>query len=975
MNAPMATAQSIAAGAVSGSTQDRAGRPINGAQVELREQATNLRWRRTVGPGGSFSFTFLPAGRYELLVEQIGYRPTRVVEIEVAPASDVRIAVRLVAAAPPVSAIDTVRQSYRGLHNGPGADQAIPPFAVTRLPVPSRNLASTTHMTSLLDQDLGAEGLTNRGTLLAVNGIRHDVARHPYFTNGDLLGLALPHTQLTRMDVLTAPVDMEWGDFAGAAVNASTRAGSGRFGLRGFGDWSGSPIVTSSVLDPGAVTFGSWRGGVVASGPVLPDTAFLIGAVEGQRERRPLPAGWIAGAGDATLAAATSAATSGLASLLAPRVVSDDRLAGSVRLDWQLSERHRAMVSAAGGYSRQSEPPVGLLGVPSPGAALQALDILADASLTSRMSRRIANELRVGFERSGREYASTGIATAYLSTGQRFGSDPALPADFRRIGARLEEAFHFRVNSHELKLGLVGTLATYRHALTFGRDGVYWFDDPAAFALGRGVFQGVAGRPSSTSFSIPRYGVLLQDQWTPTPGLDLFSALRYDHEYLPRNEIPLNRNWLVVSGINNQLIPGSVHAWSSRIGFLWRIGQSAWLVRGGAGLYRDLADPAVMGELAIEAGGAFVREAVGGLGPWPDAAGTQPGSDIGARLALLGPGYQTPRSAKASFGIARRLGTSGVLSIAGNYRHTEFLVRRHDLNLLTGPSGLDQYGRPLYGTLVKEGGLLASQAGSNRRFPGFELVSALDPDGSSDYRAMTVELRQAIGNVFQLSANYTWSATRDNWLTGWGGGPYAQLRPFPDSLDGLDWDRGRSDLDIPHRLELGAEIWPLGRRGVSVGVRYGLRSGLPFTPGFRPGVDANGDGSRTNDPAFVDDALPGMDALIAQWSCLVPQVGRFAERNSCREPFVSSLDLRIGFGPGWVRGFPVELWVEALNVTDEAFAIRDHALQLVNAGAALTTNPATGDVSVPLLANDHFGQPLAYRIAGRFLRLQVRVGY
>jgi hypothetical protein len=974
-SAPIALAQSITAGAVSGITLDQSGRPVIGAVVELREAGTNLRWRRPVRTGGAFMFTYLAPGQYELFVEQIGYRPTRVVEIEVAPAADVRLTVRLNAAVPPVVTIDTVYQGRRGLHNGPGADQPIQGFAVTRLPATDRNVVEVARLSSQLSRDLGAEGLSSRGTLLAMNGVRHDVARHSYFPAGNLIGLAVPQGPLSRVDVLTAPLDMEWGDFTGAVVNATSRPGTGRFAFRGFGDWSGNPVTTSGVFDPGAVTFNSWRGGAVASGPVLPDTAFLIAAVEGQFERRPLPAGWIGGAGNATLAAAPSADSSGLTRLLAPRVASDDRLAGSLRLDWQLSERHRAMVSAAGGYSRQSEPQVGLLGIPTPGAELKATDVMADASVTSRMNTRIAHELRVGFERSEREYGSTGIPTAYLSTGERFGTDPALPAAFRRTGARLEDVLHLRLGSHELKIGLIGSLSTHHHALRFGQDGVYWFGDAAEFALGRGVFQGVSGRPSATSFSIPRFGALLQDQWTVTSGLELITAVRYDTEFLPDNEIPLNRNWLASTGINNQQIPSTVHAWSSRLGFLWRIGESAWLLRGGAGVYRDQVDPAVLGELAVESGTAVVRQAIGAVGGWPDGAATASATGIGARLALLGPGYQPPRSAKVSFGIARRLGASGVISVAANYRHTDFLIRRHDINLLSGQTGQDQYGRPIYGTLTKEGGLLAAAAGSNRRFSGFDLVSALDPDGSSDYRGMTVELHQSFGRLLQLNANYTWSATRDNWLSGSGGGPYAQLRPFPDSLNGQDWDHGRSDMDIPHRLELGAELWPFGRRGLSLGVRYGLRSGLPFTPGFRPGVDANGDGSATNDPAFIDETLPGMDALVAQWSCLARQIGSFAERNSCREPLASSLDLRIGVGPGRMAGFPVELWVEALNVMDEAFTVRDQALQVVNGAAALANNTATGDVSIPLLANGQFGQPLAYRAAGRLLRLQVRVGY
>lgn len=975
LQSELALAQSIAAGAVSGTALDGSGKPVTGAMVSLREVGTGLTRTRESRAAGEFEFAFLASGEYELIVEQIRYRPTRVVDIQVAPGADLRIPVKLTAAAPPVTRVDTVRYGGDPLGNGPGAEHAVRGFAVSRLPFAELNAGEAARFSTQLATDLGGEGLPTRGTLIAIDGIRHDVARHPHLPSGDLLAIALPLGPLARVDVLTAPVDGEWNDFGGAVVRATTRPGSGRFGVQASGDWTGKPFVSSGFFDPSAADYGSWRGSAIVSGPVLSDTAFVLVAVEGQSYRRPLPAAWIAGPGNAILAAASDSMGAGLTALLGPRVVSDDRLVGLVRLDWQLAERHRAIVSASVGFSERSEPEIGSLGIPSDGAVHQGNDAMAGALVTSRFSESVAHEIRVGFERSEREYGAGGLPATFLVTGERFGTDAGLPARLRRTGARLEDVFHFGVGSHRLKLGLTASFATHVQSFAFGRGGVYWFDDAAGFAAGRGVFQGSEGPPPSASFSVPQVGVLVHDQWTPSPGLELLTALRYDVHWLPRNEIPLNLDWLIRTGLRNQVIPRRIGSWSSRLGFVWRIADSAWLLRGGAGTYRDGMDPSVLGEVVVESGASQVRQGVGAVPGWPNGPSASNTTNVGERLALLAPGYEPPRSAKVSFGIARRLGTTGAFSVAANYRHTDFLIRRHDLNRLRGQTGSDQYDRPLYGSLVKEGGLLAANPGSNRQFGGFELVSALDSDGSSDYGGATVELHQSVSRFLRVRASYTFSETRDNWLSGWGGGPYAQLPPFPDSLNGLDWDQSRSDLDVPHRAAVGVEVWPLGRAGVSVGARYVVRSGRPFTPGFRPGVDANGDGSATNDPAFVDDGLPGMDVLLGQWPCLAPQVRRFAERNSCREPGVGALDVRIGVGPTRVVGRAVELWMEALNVTDESFAVRDHALHLVDPTAPLITNPATGGVSVPLVVNGGFGQPLAYRAAGRFLRFGLRVGY
>jgi hypothetical protein len=380
--------------------------------------------------------------------------------------------------------------------------------------------------------------------------------------------------------------------------------------------------------------------------------------------------------------------------------------------------------------------------------------------------------------------------------------------------------------------------------------------------------------------------------------------------------------------------------------------------------------------LAQESGGIEVQRGIGAIGAWPNGPTAINLTDAGTRLSLLGPNYKTPRSAKATFGLARLLGNNGILSLELKYRHTDFLLRRHDINRLPGAVSFDQYDRPLYASLVKEGSLLAAAPTSRRRFSGFEMVSALDPDGASTYRGVTAELQRSLAGMLVLRAAYTYSRTTDDWLSGLGGGPYAQLSPFPDSLNGRDWNDGRSDFDAPHRGTVGLEVRPLGAKGpLSLDVRYVIQSGRPFTPGFSVGVDANGDGSATNDPAYVDDKVGGMNALLAQWNCLGPQVGGFAQRNSCREPVVQSLNLRLALGPFLLRTIPVGVTIDALNVTDEVLAIRDHALLMVDRTAPLSVNATTGDVTVPLAANPNFGQPLAYRAAGRSLRVSIKVGF
>ena len=156
-------------------------------------------------------------------------------------------------------------------------------------------------------------------------------------------------------------------------------------------------------------------------------------------------------------------------------------------------------------------------------------------------------------------------------------------------------------------------------------------------------------------------------------------------------------------------------------------------------------------------------------------------------------------------------------------------------------------------------------------------------------------------------------------------------------------------------------------------LRY--QSGLPFTPGFRDGVDANGDGSWSNDPAFVSDTVSGAADVLSQWSCVQQQVGKFAARNSCRGPAMMSVDARAVLHLFTVGGAPADLVVDGINLVATNRGVVDRALYLVDPTQSLTTNAATGVVTVPLVANPNFGKLLAKRVPAVMVRAGLRVNF
>jgi len=224
-------------------------------------------------------------------------------------------------------------------------------------------------------------------------------------------------------------------------------------------------------------------------------------------------------------------------------------------------------------------------------------------------------------------------------------------------------------------------------------------------------------------------------------------------------------------------------------------------------------------------------------------------------------------------------------------------------------------------------------------------------------------------------ATYTWSRTKDNWFGARGDGAEAQFVPFADSTGRSAWAKGVSDFDVPHRIVLGGELRFPGRAGVRLAALYRWRSGYPFTPGFRDGVDANGDGSGRNDPAFVTDTVAGAADVVGGTACLRTQVGAFAERNSCRDPSASALDLRVAMALAHFGGHAAELMLDAFGVVRTGEDLYDHALYLVDPARSITTNPTTGVTNVPLVANPNFGRTLVRRDPGAILRAGLKVTF
>lgn len=967
-------AQSIISGSLAGTVTDTAGQAVPNAHLVLTDQAGAFTHDVSADDVGRFAFTSLPPGVYSLFAEQLGFRPVVVTEITIRTASDVPLDVRLEPAAPPVNRVDTVAFSLGRIAGSEAGDARwVSALELSRLPDERREAADALRMVTVTGPDLGIEGLPGRFTRIAVDGV-------PYFGVQDgnvprsVLGTEpFPRSALSEAAVLPGGLDVEWAGAAGGILSGQSARGTGTFTARAFGDWTGGGLSSSKFFDPGAITHSSPRGGLLLSGPIIRDTAqFLIG-VEARRLEDPAPPVW--GANPAGLDSALASAVDSLGVKPAPynsvRYVRTNAVTGFGRVDWQPAAGQQLGVRVNVADYTMSDGFLGQWHLPAIGVDVHGRDLAGAATFSSTVGSASAVELKVGAEQTTRDYGSGALPATYLANEPiAFGADQALPGTFKETGFTASSLLRLLSGSHQFKVGMALEVMSFDRTFRPDAAGTFVFAGPTGLSAGTGAFDQSVGRPPIARYTTFTIGGFAQDWWQAAPGVHVLLGFRLEGERVPVSQLLRNRAWFNQTGLANDSLPLARIRFMPRFGLVWDLAnQHRWIVRAESGLYEGRMDPGLFSELVTENGSSQMRRAVGAVGPWPSVPDSTVAPADRATLTLFGPQFTPPRTARSALGVTGALGGGTTLHLDIAYRHTDFLPRRKDLNLVPQAQTVDQYGRPIYGTLTKVSSLVLPIPGSNRRFDGFDAVSAIDPDGYSDYVGVTARLEHRLGRRMNLVASYTHSRTQDNWLSTGDGGRYLGLSPFPDSIGGVDWTRGRSDFDIPNRLAVGAEL-NFGALKVS-GV-YSYHSGTPFTPGFPPGVDVNGDGSWSNDPAYVDDQIKGVSGLFGSWNCLRTQVGRFVGRNSCRAPGVTNLDLRFVLGPLRV-GYPVEVVVDALHLVEPDLASVDRALYLVDATQGLTTDPKTGAVNIPLVINPHFGKPIARTGIGRTLRIGLRV--
>lgn len=281
-----ALAQDIATAQLSGSVVDDMGSPISGATVTIEANNRGLTRTATTGGTGSFTFTGLPLGTYDIVVSAEGYGTTRVSSAAaglggsaytIAMTSQTSDANEIVVSANVARTLDFSQTATGQVFNVQEVAEA--------LPVP-RTLESIALLAPQVVAGDTSFSTDNPNGVIALGG--SSVAENIYYINGMNVtnfrtfigGSTVPFEFYDQVQVKTGGYQAEFGRSTGGALIAVSRSGSNE--LRGGANFyyepnslrSTQPNTYTNLNENDEVT--RWDGNMWASGALVEDRVYFF---------------------------------------------------------------------------------------------------------------------------------------------------------------------------------------------------------------------------------------------------------------------------------------------------------------------------------------------------------------------------------------------------------------------------------------------------------------------------------------------------------------------------------------------------------------------------------------------------------------------------------------------------------------------------------------------------------------------------
>ena len=973
--APPPSAAQTGEATMVGAVRDRAGQPVDGATIAVRNTSTGAHWQQRTNACGRFALVLLPlGGPYNISVRRLGFRTEQRTGYVLTLGQRVVVEIALMPTPIVIDQVTVRGRPDESRASAVGANRRIGSGEITAIPALARNFTDLAALAPTTGAQLSMLGQRWTSTDIRIDGVQaRNMLRAGEFGAGPF---TLSLEAIQEFDVSTTVYDVVDGRQGGGALRAATRAGTNEWRGSVFSYYRGSALSAAQDFQSRTRAqrqFDAVQWGGSIGGPIVRDRAQLFIAFDRQDSNEPVFSGLLQTAADERAVGVARDSLTRLVRILGQSYGLDttraqlgrlDRrpVANTLfaRMDWTLGSAHRFTMTY--NLNAWSSPLSG--GVDLPIALFESRSNYRSLEQQSVMTWRTAvtsglqHSLSLGMSVSKRTLtANSNVPRGFvriqsqLSDGSagdtriQFGGNRLAPDDSRETELQLLERISLQRGRVLYSLGTDNTITLLSTYIAESQGGLFEFqslrdlEQRRAFRYSRTVPLGDV-RPS-TRQRVLEVGAFAQAEWQPTTALTTTFGVRWDGTAFltspPRNALVEQ-----VLGSRTDRAPSDWSKFQPRVQLIWDIGNSGRdIVRIGAG--RFAAQPVYYlqhNQLLNDGGRIADITLTGAAVPIPDFAryradaSTSPGSAAATGTAapyvnLVDPSFRTPSVSKASLSYQRRIGRRLVVTGTALGSRTRDNYMYIDRNLRATPAFTlaNEAGRAVFvpaTTIDAAGRTLNANALAN---PELGRVLELTSIGRASQRAAIAEATVMLPQDSRITLSYTFNRASDN--TSYGcclartATTFTAITSDPRNL-ATSW--GPSDLDFRHKVVVAGTLptW----LGIRVGARYVGSSGRPFSAVVNG--DINGDESTSNDLAFVFDPDASTtptaiaDAMRRVLSnprnvarrYLHNNLGQVASRNGAFAPWIERVDLRAERDVQTVAGQSIAIALDIFNVAN-----------------------------------------------------------
>ncbi len=988
-----AFAQSTSAG-VGGVVTGNAGQPVPGAEVTITHVESGTVSRATTDAsgrynarglrvGGPYTVTVTKPGEGTKTEEGVYLNLNQVNTVNAALSGDMTT----------LQSVQVVGASLGGSEifsaNKMGTGTNVNRELMDALPSANRNMQDYIRLDPRISQVSKADGAISAGG----QNTRFNAIRIDGIGAGDPFGLESNNFPTERQPVSMDAIQEINIDLAnydttifggtGAVVNAVTKSGTNTLSGTVYATYRDKDMVrarlegdTSDFLGfKDEVTYGATVGG-----PIVKDKLFFFTNYEKYTRTAPgiSLSDTAVGRGNVTqqdimdIMSAANALGFDAGSLAAPGDSKTEIEEYAVKLDWNISENHRAALR----YNKMEQSVMRFPGMGSSTVSLSSYWYAQPKTYETWMGEVFSDwseNFSTEFKASYKDYSALRATNSNLPSIQIQGF-PGNSSVY--LGTEVNSHVNI-VESKELSLFAAANWYVGDHVVKFGVDhqdndlmNFYGRNLNGSYAF-RSLQDFIDRRPSSYSVRAPRAGgsvadvpaefnlkntgVFVQDTWAVNYNLSLMYGVRVD---IPEYSSQDLYNPLIEAtyGYDNTYVPDSKLV-QPRVGFNYTFdSERPMQLRGGVGLFGGAAPNVWLSGAYSNTGLNYVEYTCNGAmapvfspDPAPNVPANCSAGNARANVDIVEPGFKAPSVWKSNLAFDHELPWYGIVASAeALYTKVNDGVFVQRLDLYSdaagnGATAIGQDGRPLF---WNDAGLNPANAGRFGIDPGTNGAAAKynRPDGIGDVllvrntsegssTQLTFGLDKPLVDQWGWSLFYTYTRAKEvspmsssQNTSNWGNTPIGTVN------ENVAYD---SRYAMKDRVS-GQLHWQkafFGDYKTRVSMFYEGRSGRPFSYIFYNDANGDGDPARTNQAGYFNDlfyvpAGPGdvlwtggaeMEQSFFDWLSrhgdLAAYRGQIAPANAFRTKWTNSFDVRISQElPGFFQGHKTELSLDIMNV-------------------------------------------------------------